>query len=461
MMSHIADDLGKLTPKQRAMLEQRLKEKQSRPPLPAKSDDENLVLASSVDSVDALLAKFYGRFPWPWEAIKFDYVEDAEFEREMLHQDIGDWGHQRLGPRPQVWVGGCGTNQAIQTALRFRGGGVIGSDVSAKSLEICRRNAEALGLGNLELREESINLAEYEGRFDYVISTGVIHHNADPEATLGKLARGLKPGGVLELMVYNRYHRLVTSSFQKAVRIFGENKEALDFEAELALAKRIISNIPAKDLLERAFIQYMDYAESDLADLLIQPVEHSYTVESLEEMAARCGLELIAPCISLYAKSLATYLWNLSFADEELQEQYHALPDSRRWQITNLLLHEKSPLLWFYFQRADGGRPRKSEHQICAEFLDTRFVRTAAFQRSYLRSEDGHYGLSSSRVPYPLAAPHPLLRQVYEAVAPEKTMGEVLDGLGIRRGFGEVNRMRIMLTTSAFPYLKALPQEPL
>jgi 2-polyprenyl-3-methyl-5-hydroxy-6-metoxy-1,4-benzoquinol methylase len=441
------------------MLELHLKEKQTRTSLPIKSDDENLILATSVDSVDALLAKFYGRFPLPWEAIKFEYVEDQEFEREMINQDLGDWNHQRIGKEPQVWIGGCGTNQALQTALRFRGGSVIGSDVSGKSLEICARNAQALQVTNLELREESINQATYKEQFDYVISTGVIHHNANPQGTLERLAQALKPEGVLELMVYNRFHRLVTSSFQKAIRIFGGERGSVDFDGDLLLARKIINSVAVNDVLKTTAVRFAGWDESDLADLVAQPVEHSYTVESLEEMAASCGLELIAPCLSMFVKAIGSFFWNLTFADEELQEQYDALPDSRRWQITNLLMHEHSPALWFYFQRKDAQHPKKPEKQICEEFLSTRFARTNAIQRSYLRSEDGQYRLSPSRVSYPLAAPHPLLRHVHDAVDGKKTMREVLSLLGIDATFDVVNRIRIMLTTSAFPYLRALPRE--
>src|SRR5438105_2480351 len=96
---------------------------------------------------------------------------------------------------------------------------------------------------------------------DYVVCTGVIHHNADPQPTLEKLVAALKPGGILELMVYNRFHRLVTSSFQKAIRIFAEEKGgAVNFETEFSLARKIVNSLAVKDSLERAFIQYMDFS---------------------------------------------------------------------------------------------------------------------------------------------------------------------------------------------------------
>jgi SAM-dependent methyltransferase len=455
-MNGLSKTIDELSPQQRTILELRLKERRGAGSSTPQQDEQNLVLAQSIDSVDQLLAKFYGRFPWPWRAAKFDYLEDPDFETIMLNQDLGDWRHETIPRHARVWVAGCGTNQAILTALRFRNANVTGSDVSTKSLSICQENAQTLGLPNLELKNESINYVPYRDEFDYLVCTGVIHHNADPQATLQKLARALKPSGILELMVYNRYHRLVTSSFQKAIRIFGEEKEDIDFDAELVIAKKLLDSIPLRDNFERAFIQYMDWAESDLADLLIQPVEHSYTVESLEQLADSCGLELVAPCISMYAKNLAAIEWNLDIKDPELSEEYYKLPDSRRWQISNLLLQENSPLLWFYFQRKDSNRPRQSERQMCEEFLQTRFERVETTQRSYIQQADNNYRLSPTLVPYPMAGPAGLVKKVYQAVDSQLTMGEVLESVGIETTFWNVNPIRIKLATSAYPYLRSI-----
>lgn len=467
-MSQLKSEIASLSPAQRALFEERLKQKRETASRSAAGaartdgvaaesfDDENLVLADSVEGVEGLLSKFYGRFPWPWQAMKFDYLEDPDFETVMLNQDLGDWEHRRIPARPSVWVAGCGTNQALATALRFPNATVVGSDLSAKSLEICANNARQLGVSNLELREESLNHVTYEEEFDHVICTGVIHHNAEPEISMARLAAALRPTGVMEMNVYNRYHRTVTSSFQKAIRIFGEQRGTVDFEDDLKIAKQIVDNFPAgREVLEKGFIQYMDWSESDFADLLVQPVEHSYTVESLEELGENCGLEFLYPCISPYVKALSTLYWNMEFADLELSELYESLPDTRRWQVTNLLMQEKSPMLWFYLQHRDGGVPRKTERQVCDEFLETRFERVGTRQRSFIRGEDGAYSLSPQAVAYPLAAPDPSEKAIADMADGQRTMREIFRELRIEPTFRRVNRARIKLTTTAFPYLRA------
>src|ERR1041385_6970814 len=85
-----------------------------------KSDENNLLLVESVDSVDELNAEFYGRFPYPWSPAKFDYVRDQDFNTVMLNQAGGDWRLRPLPADAKIWVAGCGTNQAIFTERRLQ-----------------------------------------------------------------------------------------------------------------------------------------------------------------------------------------------------------------------------------------------------------------------------------------------------------------------------------------------------
>ncbi|MCA1568687.1 MAG: class I SAM-dependent methyltransferase [Acidobacteria bacterium] len=421
-----------------------------------KSDDSNLMQAGTQESVDQLNASFYGQFPFPWRPMKFNYLLDPDFQTLMLNQNLGDWQHRRLTPRMKIWVAGCGTNQAVITALNFPQASVVGSDLSKESLELGESTAQELGVKNLELRCESINHAPYTEEFDYIICTGVIHHNADPAATLEKLSAALKHGGVMELMVYNRYERLPTTAFQKAIRLLSGKPQTVDYEADLLRAKKIASEVKLKNFATLTQSSIDSYPDCLLADLLIQPVENSYTVESFEALGARCNLEMLYPCYDMFDKDMKTISWNMTFTDAELQRTYDALPDIERWQVTNHLLFERSPQLWFYFQRKDSDRRRKDEKQICEEFLQTRFVRTSALERSFIRQSDGHYKPSERNFSYPVSAPERSLHKLLELVDGQRTMGEIFEAVGMEKSFQQVNYARLQLSTTAFSYLKAV-----
>src|SRR2546430_2433276 len=86
------------------------------------------------------------------------------------------------------------------------------------------------------------------------------------------------------------------------------------------------------------------------------------------------------------------YLWNINFErDAEIARTYESLEDKERWQITNLFLLEKSPMLWIYAQRSDSPRLRKSEHQLADEFLAMRWARIRSECRSFVRDSAGAY----------------------------------------------------------------------
>ncbi len=419
------------------------------------SDTINVMQMSPTELIDESNARFYERFPFPWRPAKFEFLLDPDFVTVMFNQNLGYWERRSLPEKPAIWVAGCGTNQALITALAFPKATVLGSDLSSESLELCATTAKGFGVQNLELRNESINRVSYSEQFDYIICTGVIHHNADPGATLNKLVAALKRNGILELMVYNRYERLPTTAFQQAIKLLSGKDSAPDLNHDISRARNIIAELKLTNFTVLTKDTIDQYPECLLADILIQPNENTFTLDSFEELAIASGLEVLHPAADLFDSFTTDPLWNLSFANADLQRDYHALPDIKRWRVTNHLLYQRSPQLWFYFQRRDSSRPRRSEQAICAEFLQQKFVRTGTSQRSYLRNEDGSYRLSTKPLAYPVSAPRGDALAIYQAVG-QGSMGEIITHLEQPTTFEHVNKMRLQLTTTAHPYLRAV-----
>jgi 2-polyprenyl-3-methyl-5-hydroxy-6-metoxy-1,4-benzoquinol methylase len=425
-----------------------------------KSDVDNLDLATSQTDVDRLNSEFYGDYPYPWPTASFERLDDPLFAARMLAQDVGDYRHAALpASGARIWVAGCGTNQAIITALRFPGAAVVGSDLSKASLAMCEANAKQVGAQNLVVRRESLNDVTYEQEFDYVICTGVIHHNADPSKPLLRLAAALKPGGLMELMVYNRYHSILPTACQRAMRILAGDGGQTDFKLQLSLAKKLITERKGKGSLMSHYLESKaSQPDSLVADQLIQPVWQSYTVESLGELCASCGLELVAPCISAFDQQTGRTNWDMEIRDPELRARYEALPDTARWQFTNLVMLESSPQLWFYIQRKDSPRRPQPERAICDEFLKTTFTRTGAQKEVWVRDPRDPgcvYTKGRAKVPHPQAIGPGDAKRVYDALASGRPIGETFQRLNIPTSFQKAHEMRLQLTTTAYPYLQA------
>lgn len=421
---------------------------------PIRSGYDNNDLVAGGEPIDEINARFYARFQYPWPPSFVRRRLDPTFERDMLSQSVGDWTGDALPPKPRIWIAGCGTNQAVLTAVRFPDATVVGSDVSTASIDASARLAEQLGVTNLQLRVESINDTTYLAEFDHVISTGVIHHNAEPARTLHRISAALRPGGLLELMVYNRYHCMEAIAVQKAVRLLADGQSD-GFDQGLDIAMKIVKERP--DLVDRMKVSFsgVDQFETAAADALIQPVMYTFTVADLEAMAHTCGLEFVLPCVNQFDQARGQIDWNSTFEDPELRAGYESLPDARRWQVTNLVELDRSPLLWFYLRRVDG-TPRVTERDVLESFADTVFERGDTRCDTLLRGEDGRYTLTGAARPYPGRPSDPATRRIVAEFDSrgQARLSDVLADLDIPADFGSLSRLRVRLTTTAFPYLR-------
>lgn len=416
----------------------------------------NIVEGATQAGIDERNREFYGKITYPWPQLTYPLYADPQWGTTFVNQELGDFTHTRIPARPRIWIAGCGSNQATLTALKFPKAEIVATDISVPSLKLCEKNLSLLGIQNVRLEEQSINSANFSEEFDFVICTGVIHHNADPSLPLAKLAAALKVDGILELMVYNYYHRILTTAFQKTMRLLFADSET-SFDEQLSVAKDLMENFPYENTMKGYLHQQKDNTMEYLADSFLQPVEHSYTVESLIELLATAEMELCVPCMSVFDKAADTLSWHTEFQNRKLASRYDELPDYERWQITNLTAIERSPTLSFYAQRSSSGFRRKSESEICSEFLETRFDRYST-SISYYIGGNGSYRLDSTSIPHP----SPRLpvdvtaRKVFREVEPQKTIKDILRKLNIEPGFHLVNKLRIQLTTPLFPYLKAV-----
>ena len=153
----------------------------------------------------------------------------------------------------------------------------------------------------------------------------------------------------------------------------------------------------------------------------------------------------------MFDKGVRSLSWNLEFENELARSRYEQLPDLARWQISNLLMVERSPSLFFYVQRNDSDVRRKSEREVCEDFLDTRFARYSTTIKNYVGA-NGNYEFSETPIPHPSprVPVDQTARQIFEEVSPERTIREIFQTLNIQPSFSLANNIRIQLTTPLF-----------
>ena len=101
---------------------------------------------------------------------------------------------------------GCGPgHDLVGFAERSKPQRLIGMDVSPSSLAESRQRM-ALHSGDVELvlvSEDARRLPLENGSVDVIHSSGVLHHTPDPGAVMREFHRIMRPGGIVQIMVYN------------------------------------------------------------------------------------------------------------------------------------------------------------------------------------------------------------------------------------------------------------------
>lgn len=198
------------------------------------------------------------------------------------------WPDRAYKPDLDILVAGCGTNQAAVFAYTNPRARVMAIDVSQPSLDHHRFLKDKYGMQNLELHRLPIEEAGSLGRdFDLVVSTGVLHHLADPVAGAKALAPLLRPDGVMALMLYARYGRIGVEMLQAVFRDLGLKQN----EASVLMVKEAIATL-GQDHPVRSYLAVApDLAfDAGLVDTFLHGRDRSYTVADCLDLVASVGL---------------------------------------------------------------------------------------------------------------------------------------------------------------------------
>ncbi|MEM1093692.1 MAG: class I SAM-dependent methyltransferase [Bacteroidota bacterium] len=110
-----------------------------------------------------------------------------------------------------VWMdAGCGAGEfLVPLAHAHRTAAFVGIDRSEHNVAIGQAYAEAAGRSNLTYRAESLEALPDVEAFDAVSCIGVLQYTEGQAAVVSRLARSLRPGGVLALYVPVHEDRLL------------------------------------------------------------------------------------------------------------------------------------------------------------------------------------------------------------------------------------------------------------
>ena len=250
-------------------------------------------MSTADDEADVTLTAvrdFYEQHPYPPPVDDLDRYREtwAGAGRRVLESHLF-WPNEPFREDRSVLVAGCGTSQAARYAIRWPDADVVGIDVSVNSIESTLSLKRKYQLDNLQVEQVGLERIHELGRqFDFIVSTGVLHHLPDPDAGLAALQSCLKPGGAMHLMVYAPYGRAGIYMIQDYCRRLGigsTKPEIRELAASLAALPR---DHPLVPILQNS----PDFKnESALADALLHPQDRAYSVDEFFAFVEGAGLE--------------------------------------------------------------------------------------------------------------------------------------------------------------------------
>jgi SAM-dependent methyltransferase len=177
------------------------------------------------------------RYPDPIEDLGGWIQNNWEwFDPSHAHRIL--WPDQAYRPGLDILIAGCGTNQAAVFAFTNPLAKVVAVDVSQPSLEHLQYLKEKYRLTNLTTHLLPIEaLSTLRLDFDLIVSTGVLHHLADPSLGMKALADCLRHDVVLGVMPYAKYGGIGVELLQSIFHDLGLGQD----DASVQMVKETIS----------------------------------------------------------------------------------------------------------------------------------------------------------------------------------------------------------------------------
>lgn len=236
-------------------------------------------LTDIADEISLKVQAQYEALPYPrWEGYsKTIYNEEIE----------GRFKNKKV----KILNAGAGTGrEAVELATVFPKADILAIDLSLSSLAYASQKAQDLGLKNIVFKQADIMaLGGVDEQFDFIASSGVLHHMADPLAGWRVLAGRLKKGGVMRIALYSKLARGPISEAREAIR---RKNYSADAESVRCFRQECHEFLKPESFAKiTASLEF--YGLPECVDLLFHAQEHQLTLPQIKSWLQELVLEFL------------------------------------------------------------------------------------------------------------------------------------------------------------------------
>lgn len=229
------------------------------------------------DDISILVQSQYEKYPYPaWDIATPRYVSDLEKEAAGA-------------PGAKILNAGCGTGkEAIELALAYPQAHVTAVDLSASSIAYAQMKAKQYGLKNISFGQADIlRIGDIGITFDFIASSGVLHHMKSPFDGWAALKSVLKPGGLMRVALYSETARRSINEARNAISKNAYGRDDDDMRRFRYDMKKLIRGKSYKNITE--FYDY--YFLNECCDLLFHTQELQFSPLLIADHLYRLDLD--------------------------------------------------------------------------------------------------------------------------------------------------------------------------
>ena len=224
-------------------------------------------------------------YPKPTENLSEEWIKKNRFQ---ICDPNYCW--HRLWPekpysskRLDILIAGCGSDQAAILAKCNPNHNFVGIDLSENSLKHEKKLIQENKIDNLKLYRNDFRSVKFKNKFDYIISSGVIHHLDDPGTGLKYFNENLKDEGVIYIMVYGDKKSYATNQVKQLFKKLSlkQNQESISFV--MNTVNRLNNLRPAKIFAETEIKQDLSHP-SGVVDFFLHKKENFFSIKELVKL---------------------------------------------------------------------------------------------------------------------------------------------------------------------------------
>ena len=333
------------------------------------------------------------RYPQPIEDLEVWLANNWEwFDPSHAHRVF--WPDREYKPDLDILIAGCGTNQASVFAFMNPDAKVTAVDISQPSLDHQQYLKDKHGLFNLDLNLLPIEELPSLGRdFDMIVSTGVLHHMADPQVGMNAIASCLRPDGAMGIMLYAKYGRAGLELLQQFFRDLGLGQN----ESSIAMVRETLSLLSPNHLVQ-PYLKMARNMQSDavLVDTFLHGRERSYTVDDCIDLVTTAGLVFQG-----WFNNAPYYPHDLFARPNTVYPAIEALPEPAKWAAIERF---NTVNACHFFMACRPERPKESydidfSTEACLDYVPLMRMRCGLAGDEIYRS-DWRTKLNSAQLPF-------------------------------------------------------------